>query len=151
MKQFTLGLNDEYQRPVVKLPRFYGFNALLDTGAVFPVWLEDEQLLKKVGATLLREDVYFGGFEGRVHGHLYQLPHFQLGELIYPRMHIIVGKSSVIFPLILPATMFSHLIYEIDDHNHCLNISIPDTESNIRNLVIKDTDGHLHVACTSAS
>ena len=44
MKQFTLRLQVKAQRPVIKLVDFYGFDALLDTGALFPVWVEDESI-----------------------------------------------------------------------------------------------------------
>lgn len=43
--------------------------------------------------------------------------------------------------------MFHNLIYEIDSKNHKLNVTIPNNESTIRNLVIKDSDGRLHVLC----
>jgi len=34
--------------------------------------------------------------------------------------------------------MFSGLIYEMDDKNHKLNVTIPDDESMVRNLVVRD-------------
>ncbi len=52
--------------------------------------------------------------------------------------------------MIMSATMFRHLIYEIDDHNYKFNVTIPDKESEVRNLVIWDSEGKLHVACNSA-
>ena len=48
MKQFTLELYDNIQRPVVYLPDWHKFNAMLDTGALFPVWVDDEEGLKEV-------------------------------------------------------------------------------------------------------
>ena len=36
---------------------------------------------------------------------------------------------EVPFNMILSATMFQNLIYEIDDKNHKLNVTIPDEES----------------------
>ncbi|MBR1742580.1 MAG: hypothetical protein IJ733_12090 [Lachnospiraceae bacterium] len=47
------------------------------------------------------------------------------------------------------ATLFRNLIYEIDDFNHRFNVTIPDTQSTVRNLAIWDEKGNLHVACTS--
>ena len=70
MKQFTLKLKKETQRPTVLLEGFYHFEAMVDTGSVFPVWVE--------------------------------------------------------------------------------NVTIPDTESEVRNLVISDKEGRLHIACNSA-
>lgn len=46
--------------------------------------------------------------------------------------------------------MFHGLIYEIDDRNHKLNITIPDDENTVRNLKIEDANGRLHVLCTSS-
>lgn len=75
----------------------------------------------------------------------------EVGELIFPNMHIIANDElELSYNLILSATMFQHLIYEIDDKNHKLNITLPQGESNVRNLKIEDKNGHLHVLCNSA-
>ena len=52
--------------------------------------------------------------------------------------------------MIQSATMFRNLIYEIDDYNNRFNITVPDTEPEVRNLRIWDKGGRLHVAVTSA-
>ena len=36
----------------------------------------------------------------------------------------------------------------IDDKHHRLNITIPKDESNIRNLLVEDSNGIMHVLCT---
>lgn len=97
MKQFTLSLNKNFQRPVVYLEKFFNLYAVLD---------------------------------------------------IFPNMHIIAARLNMPFQMILSATMFRNLIYEIDTYNHKLNVTIPDTQSNVRNLVIYDKDGIMHVACS---
>ncbi len=51
--------------------------------------------------------------------------------------------------MILSASMFSGLRYEIDDENHKLNVVVPDSQSYVRNLRIWDESGHLQVLCTS--
>ena len=38
--------------------------------------------------------------------------------------------------MILSVSMFSKLRYEIDDEHHKLNVTIPDTQSTVRNLTI---------------
>ena len=74
----------------------------------------------------------------------------KLGDLIYPNMIIISNDDlEVPFNMILSATMFQNLIYEIDDRNHRLNITIPDEESKVRNLRIVNLDGKIHVLCSS--
>lgn len=147
MKQITLPLDEFQQRPVVRLNRL---RALLDTGAYIPVWVDDEDILTSVmGGTWIRRDVEFSGFGGKTKGNLYQVT-ISIGELTYPNMVIIANSElDVPFNLILSATMFQNLIYEVDDKNHRLNITVPDDESNVRNLCIVDRDGIMHVLCNS--
>jgi len=148
MKQFTLDLDKDMQRPIVYLSNYPTLTALLDTGAYFPIWTSKESTLTKyLGAELVKKDVCFGGFGGSAKGNLYKM-HFTIGELIFPNMYIIACMElKVPFHMILSATMFQNLIYEIDDKNHKLNISVPDNEQMVRNLKIVDSNGNLHVLC----
>ena len=146
----TLELDSTYQRPGVTLDNFYGLDAMIDTGAVYPVWMNGEASLHKLGATKIMDSIEFGGLGGMTKGSLYEIPMFQLGDLIYPCMRIIAHRSNFPVPILLPATMFNNLIYEIDNKHHRLNITVPDDESISRNLTIKDENGHLRVFCTSA-
>lgn len=147
MKQFTLNLDKKSQRPIVVLE---GILAMFDTGAYFPVWTDDEDILVSVlGAKLVKRGVEFGGFGGMTKGNLYQINNFTLGDLIYPNMYIVsCNDLNVPFHMILSATMFCHLIYEIDDWNHKFNVTIPNGQSVVRRLVIEDYDGKLHVLCS---
>lgn len=147
MKQFTLNLDQKLQRPVVVLD---GILALLDTGAHFPIWTDDEDILVSLlNARLVKKGVEFGGFGGTARGNLYQMT-FIVGKLIYPNMYIISCSAlNVPFHMILSATMFSRLIYEIDDRHHKFNVTIPDGESTVRRLVIEDLNGKLHVLCSN--
>lgn len=146
MKQMTLDLDKSQQRPIVMLGN--GLKALLDTGAYVPVWVGGENILcEGLGGELIRRNVSFTGFGGTAYGNLYRVT-IQIGDLLYPNMHIIASDGfDVPFHIILSATMFSHLIYEIDDSNHKFNISIPDRESFVRNLKIIDKNGKLYVLC----
>lgn len=150
MQQMTIDLDDKQQRPVAILEN--GLTALVDTGAYIPVWVDEEAILvERLGATLIMRDVPLTGFGGTAQGNLYQVM-IEVGDLIFPNMHIIANNDMhVPFNMILSATMFQNLIYEIDDKNHKLNISIPDEESIIRNLKIKESNGKLHIMCQSAS
>ena len=150
MKQFTLPLDNETQRPITFLQNWHGLDAMIDTGSLFPVWVDDEKFLSKLGAEVVIDHVEFGGFGGSAEGRLYAISTFQFGELIYPNFHIIAHKMELPCQMILPATLFRKLRYEIDDENHTFNVTIPDHQSNVRNLVIKDSDGKLHVLCTPA-
>lgn len=121
MKQFTLGLDDNALKPIVILENMNNFHALLDTGAVCPVWTDDESSLQKLGGRYIKE-VSFGGFGGRTKGNLYVLPQLLVGDLTYVNLHIIACNEleNEPFQLILGATMFQNLIYEIDDKHHKL-------------------------------
>ena len=148
MRQFTLPLYAELDRPVMPLPDWYNFNAMLDTGALFPVWIDDEELLIKTGAVSVKEKVVFGGIGGKAYGKLYQIPYFKFGDLVYPNMHIICyPMENRTCHMLLSSTMFYGLRCEIDYENHKLNVTIPDGQQITRNLVIRDSGGKLHVVC----
>lgn len=151
MKQFILNMNNKYQRPIIELKSWYNFEALLDTGAFFPIWTADEDILEALGGRCIKKEILFGGFGGETKGNLYELQSMLIGDLIFPNMHIIACNDlkNVPFQLILSATMFQNLIYEIDNKHHKLNVTIPDDESTVRNLRIKDSNGRLHVLCNS--
>ena len=152
MKQFTLNINKKYQRPIAELKSWHNFEALLDTGAVFPIWTDEEDILSLIGGKLVKKDISFGGFGGEAKGSLYRLQNVVVGELIFPDIYMIACKDlrDVPFQLILSATMFCGLIYEIDDKNYKLNITVPDGESIVRNLRIEDSAGRRHILAGSA-
>ena len=147
MKQFTLKLDKNRQRPVVLLSN--GLTALLDTGAYIPVWTDVEDILASdMGAELIKENVPLSGFGGSTYGNLYKVS-IDIGGIFFPNMHIIANNDiNASFNLILSATMFDGLIYQIDTVNHVLNIDVPDHESSIRNLRIENKHGKLLVLCS---
>ncbi|MBR2216444.1 MAG: retropepsin-like domain-containing protein [Selenomonadaceae bacterium] len=149
MKQFTLELSAVAQRPIAILNQPNVVNAMLDTGALFPIWVDDEKWLCKLGGTFERADVPFGGFGGMTKGNLYRIPNFCVGQLVFPQFPVIASPRKLPCQILLSATMFSNLIYEIDDKNHRLNFTIPDEESLIRPLNVRIENGRLHIFCTS--
>lgn len=149
MRQFTLELNKNIQRPVIKLTDWHQYDVMLDTGALFPVWVDDEATLIAMGSECIKDSVEFSGIGGKANGKLYRLPYLKIGDLIYPGLPIIAYQIEIPCQMLLSATMFSHLRYEVDDENHCLNVTVPDSQSCVRNLTIKDENGHLQVLCTS--
>ena len=150
MKQFTLMMRKRAQRPIVFLSDFFQLDAMLDTGAVLPVWVEDEEGLQDMGAVLVAENQPFGGFGGMTRGTLYKIPFFRCGDLIYPEFPIIAARIDLPCQMLLSATMFNGLIYEVDDCHHRFNVEIPDCESHVRKLIIEDRTGNLHVLCEGA-
>lgn len=74
-----------------------------------------------------------------------------IGGILYPNMHVIANNEiNATFNLLLSATMFAGLIYQIDTVNHGLNIEVPDWESNVRNLRVVDEEGRFFVLCDAA-
>ena len=88
MKQITLPLVSDMQRPVAYIKNWHRLYAMLDTGSLFPIWVADEKSLVHLGAELLIDKVNFGGFGGQADGKLYKLPYFQMGDLLYPNFHM---------------------------------------------------------------
>ncbi len=152
MIQFTLKLDNSEQRPILNIQTLNNISALLDTGAVFPVWLDDEGLISALGGVSAHKRLPIGGLGGVKECPMYRLPSLCIGELIYPNLPIAVNQMpDMPCQILLPATMFSGLVYEIDDYRHKLNITIPDGESNVRNLTVEDSGGRVHVLCHTAN
>ena len=139
MKQITMNLDENHLRPITELSAFYEISALIDTGADFPVWIGDKEVLEAMNAVPLNKTVYFTGFGGSVQGELYRLDLIFGSSLnnsiIYNKMPIIACDqlNSTNYQIILPATIFENMVYQIDNINHKLNIDIPDGQVS-RNL-----------------
>lgn len=53
--QIMLNLDSEAGRPVVQISWFHGCRAILDTGALFPIWAASDELLIELGAKLIKK------------------------------------------------------------------------------------------------
>ena len=93
MKKFSLDLYKNIQRPVIYLADWHKFDAMLDTGALFPVWVDEEKALIKLDAECIKEKVTFGGFGGEAIGNLYRLPYFT--DLSRITGHLVQSQSSM--------------------------------------------------------
>jgi len=151
MQNIVFKLLANENRPVAILEDFHNVYAMIDTGSVLPVWCGKERVIRKYGAKKILDEVEFGGFGGMTKGKLYQMPVFNFGGLIFPHMNIILHEGfSLPSPLLLPATIFHNLIFEINNKLHTLKITIPDGESNVRNFIIREEGGHLRVLVGNA-
>ena len=75
-----------------------------------------------------------------------------LGSLIYRDLPIVVVQScNAGVRMILSATMFNNLIYEINDKCKYFKITVPSDESTIRHLEIRDSKGELYVFYNSTN
>lgn len=87
--QLDISLDKSARRPVARLEWFSGCRALIDTGALFPVWTKSESLLIKLGGKLERNNISFSGFGGKTDGQLYRV-NFNLNGLQYIDMPVVV-------------------------------------------------------------
>lgn len=119
-----------FSRPVVNLDNvFPGCKALVDTGALFPVWTALEDGLIALGA---RPDPKLpvgevSGFGGIAKGNLYRFT-VELNGIYYIELPILASRLPTSrFHMVLPSTMFSEMELIVDYRNHSLDL---DTRSN---------------------
>ena len=101
-------------------------------------------LVKKLGAELIRKDVSFRGFGGEARGNVYRV-NFKLSSFCYIDMPIVANRiQGANWSVLLSATMFDEMIYEIDTINKKLNIDVKDNQP-VRILRLSDDDDSLSV------
>lgn len=142
--QLDISLNQTSRRPIARLNWFSGCLALIDTGALFPVWTKSESLLIKLGGRLQKRNVSFSGFGGETYGHLYRV-NFNLNGLQYIYMPIVVKPmENLNCHIIISATMFENMIYTIDTINKKLSIDTADNQV-VRILKLSNEQNNLSV------
>ena len=142
--QITIPLDEKASHPVAKLAWFKNCQAMIDTGALFPVWTAPIFQLLSLGAVLEEKNIPFSGFGGQTYGDLYKVD-FKLGNLIYKDMPVIATRmDNLNCHMILSATMFDQMIYTIDTRNHFLSIDTCDNQL-IRHLKIQRTPERISV------
>ena len=140
MVDILINLDKKARRPIAELDWFDGCLAMIDTGAIIPIWTSTDNDLIELGATLERKNVSFGGFGGEAVGNQYRI-NFKLGNIIYVDMPIIAKEmSDLSCQLILSATMFEKMIFTIDNINKKLEIKILDNQI-VRNLRLSNDKG----------
>ena len=128
--KICLECDDSFSRPVINLFNvFPGCKALVDTGALFPVWTAPEANLIEIGAkpdrTCPRGEI--AGFGGEAKGNLYRIT-INIGGIYYIDLPILASRlKNSRFHMVLPSTMFADMELVIDYQNHRLDI---DTRSN---------------------
>lgn len=142
--QLDISLDKSARRPIARLEWFSGCRALIDTGALFPVWTKSESLLVKLGGKLERNNISFSGFGGKTDGQLYRV-NFNLNGLQYIDMPVVVKPMNDLnCHIILSATMFENMIYTIDTINKYMSIDTKDNQI-VRILKVSDEYGKLSV------
>ena len=144
LRQLTFNLLDDASRPIIDLD---GCPILLDTGAELPVCTVSYSVFKTIfpDAQKIKDNAELKGFGSAVTCPMYKC-FFKLKDLLYPELPILLHPMEHPgYSIILSASMFYGLIYEVDAVNYKLNITVPDNQSLIRNLHIKDSQGNMHV------
>lgn len=142
--QLTIQLDKFARRPIARLDWFKDCRALIDTGALFPVWTKGEALLVKLGARLEKENVSFSGFGGETNGSLYRVD-FSLNGIQYIDMPIVAKTMNDLnCHMILSATMFEKMVYTIDTIHKYFSIDTVDNQI-VRILRISDEYGNFSV------
>ena len=145
LKSFSIELIKKCERPLTNL---HGLTALIDTGAIIPVFSMSEDDLKEYfNAHLKRSDIYIGGIGGRCDGDVYVVKNFQIGEMIFENMDVFVPKDITPFekkPIMLSATLFFGTKYEIDTINSKFTVTYPEDFKLIKDFNILDLRGKIY-------
>lgn len=138
-------LLDRSLRPVIEVGIFPGCRALIDTGAVIPVWVAAESQLavaENVHATGRRGTV--SGFGGSSEGNMYEMT-LDFGGLYYIDLPIVASRmKNTPWHIILPATLFDQMIYTIDNIRRIAIFEAPDNQL-VRHLKYRDKDGRTYI------
>jgi len=148
--EFVLRLSEDYKKPTINIDEMV---VLIDTGADVPTFMLTEKQLKDVyNAKLFKsvddkgEPLKIGGFGGKCTGKIYELEMFKLGELIFPNMRVFVPDNGIKgIDIVISASMFDGLMYDIDTINHTLTVHVPEKEQLIRRVKLEDKDGNIIV------
>ena len=133
MKEFSIPLKHKYERPIIEL---YKLPALIDTGAVIPVFSMFPPIIEKffdAKLILLNKS-----------GTVYSIPEFKIGELIFANFEVFVPTEPRLkFPLLLSATLFYGTDYEFDTIKEKFIVRMQDAQPLKRDFKIKDLNGKL--------
>ncbi len=119
---------------------FNNCRALIDTGATIPIWIKSIIPLKIKGAIKENRKIHLKGIGGSSSGDLYRV-NFDFGNIHFKDLPI-VHKEIIVADayIILPATLFDGMVYEIDNVRHILKVKV-DNKQYYRNFKLKNADG----------
>lgn len=143
MKEFSIPLAKDYQRPVIEL---YKLPTLIDTGAVIPVFsIFPSTIEKYFEAKLIFENESIEGFGGKERGSVYSIKNFQVGELIFNDFEVFVPREPHIkFPFLLSATLFYGMEYTFDMINGKFTVRMKDEQNFERDFKIRQLNNKLY-------
>lgn len=143
MKEFSIPLKKDYQRPVIEL---YKLPTLIDTGSVIPVFsIFPTTLEKYFEIKLVLENETIEGFGGKEKGSVYSIKNFEVGELIFKDFEVFVPvRPKIQFPFLLSATLFYGMDYDFDTINGNFIVRMKDEQNFERDFKIKQIKDKLY-------
>ena len=143
MKEFSIPMLADYQRPVVKL---YNLPTLIDTGSLVPVFSMYPEIFQKYfDSKLIMENRVIGGFGGNEAGAVYSIKNFKIGELNFNNFEVFVPiEPKIKFPFLLSATLFHGMNYEVDNLNSRFVVRMKDEQKLEREFKIRELRGMLY-------
>ena len=146
--QMIFTLDNAAQKPLIRLDNFPGCTALIDTGAMLPMWIKSEKALIQAGGIKTGYSQKITTADGKeVKKDLYRLTVY-MDELIYNDMPILLSPINNIslknVHIILAATNFRDMIYTIDTIDNKLILEIPDGQK-VRNVKVLDETGNINI------
>lgn len=110
---------------------------MIDTGSTMPMWLKSIVPLKIKGAVKQGKQLELNGVGGKTLGELYRV-NFDFGNIHFKDLPIIHKEIKVADAyMILPATLFEDMVYEINNIEHTFKVRV-DSKSYYRQFKLKD-------------
>lgn len=143
MKEFSIPLLNKYERPIIKL---YNLSAMIDTGAVIPVFFISPVIIEKFFETkLILSNTSIGGLGGSEKGSVYSISEFKVGELTFENFEFFVpDEPKFRFQFLLSATLFYGMEYTFDTINGKFIVRMKDNQPLKRDFKVKNLDGKLY-------
>lgn len=140
MLEEEYNLDKTENSPVIVIPWFNNCRVLIDTGATVPIWVKSIVPLKIKGAIAMNRKVGLNGVGGKAEGDLYRV-NFDFGSIHFKDLPIVHKEIKVADAyMILPATLFEDMIYEINNIKHTFTVKV-DGKGYYRQFKIRDSEG----------
>ena len=141
MKEISFELDPKEFRPTFKLGNF---DAIFATGAIIPMfYMDDDTLRQEFHGRVTIQDAVIWGIGGEVHGSVYRMDDFHLGELTFKTLDVYVPNDFSGKPrIVLGASVLYGLSYSIYPSSR-LTISVEDESELVRELTLQLQDGEL--------
>lgn len=143
MKEFSLELSKDYQRPIIKIDNL---DAIIDTGAMIPTFSIPAPIIEKLfDAKKILSNGVISGFGGDCKGAVYEIKEFTVGELKFRPFQFFVPNIPVTkHPFLLSASMFYGTDYDFNTIEGKFVVRVNNDADLIRSFQLKDLSGKLY-------